>query len=118
MAARGNGIAYFWSKSPGRVKAIAYAHAEGSLVSREIRLGNLIDRFGVQAIFGRSYLGAAEINKMLAAQRIVRLSREVKEYTDTEGKINWVKWAQDDPQGAKDLAEAQKAAADRGLLDG
>ncbi len=118
MAARGNGAAYFWSKSPGRVKAIAYAHAEGSLISREIQLGNLIDRFGVQAIFGRSYLGAAEINKMLAAQRIVRLSREIKEYTDAEGKINWVKWAQEDPQGAKDLAEAQKAAADRGLLDG
>ncbi len=118
MAARGNGAAYFWSKSPGRVKAIAYAHADGSLVSREIQLGNLIDRYGVQAIFGRSYLGAAEINKMLAAQRIVRLSREVKEYTDAEGKINWVKWAQEDPQGAEDLAEAQKAAADRGLLDG
>ena len=81
-------------------------------------MGNLIDRYGVQAIFGRSYLGAAEINKMLAAQRIVRLSREAKEYTDVEGKVNWVKWAQEDPQGAKDLAEAQKAAADRGLLDG
>lgn len=118
MAARGNGDACFWSKSPGRIKAIAYAHANGSLISREIRLGNLIDRYGVQAIFGRSYLGAAEINKMLAAQRIVRLSREVKGYTDAEGKINWVKWAQDDPQGAADLAEAQKAAADRGLLDG
>ena len=118
MAARGNGNAYFWSKSPGRVKAIAYAHAEGSLISREIQLGNLIDRFGVQAIFGRSYLGAAEINKMLAAQRIVRLSEEIKEYRDGEGNINWAAWAQADPQGAADLAEAQKAATDRGLLDG
>lgn len=118
MVARGNGNAYFWSRSPGRIKAIAYAHAEGSLISREIKLGNLIDRYGVQAIFGRSYLGACEIEKMLTAQRIVRLNREATEYRDTDGQINWTKWAQENPEGAKELAEAQKAAADRGLLDG
>ena len=118
MAARGNANGCFWSRSPGRIKAIAYAHAEGSHTSREILLGNLIDKFGVQAILGRAFLGAGEINKLLAAQHIVSLNREAKEYRDTEGKINWVKWAQENPQGAKDLAEAQKAAADRGLIDG
>ena len=66
----------------------------------------------------RPYLGFGEIIRIEAAERIVRLNREVEEYRDTEGKINWVKWAQENPQGAKDLAEAQKAAADRGLLDG
>ncbi len=66
----------------------------------------------------RPYLGIGEINRIITAERIAGLNQSVTEYRDDEGKINWVKWAQDDPKGAADLAEAQKAAADEGLLDG
>lgn len=66
----------------------------------------------------RPYLGVGEIKRIQAAERIVILNMAIDDYRDAEGNINWVKWAQDNPQGAADLAEAQKAAADEGLLDG
>lgn len=100
------------------MKAFAYYKASEGDSSNEIQLGRLIDRFGVQAVMNRPYLGIGEINRIVTAERIMRLSQSVTEYRDNEGNINWVKWAQDDPKGAADLAEAQKAAADRGLLDG
>lgn len=74
-------------------------------------LGRLIDRFGVQAVMNRSYLGAGEINRILAAERVERL------LSDKEHQKNWAAWAEKNPEDAEYLTRAMMAAKEEGLLD-
>ena len=75
-------------------------------------LGRLIDRFGVQTVMNRSYLGAGEINRILAAEKVERL------LADKERQNNWAAWAEKNPEDAKYLTNAMMAAKEEGLLDG
>ena len=74
-------------------------------------LGRLIDRFGVQTVMNRPYLGAGEINRILAAERVERL------LSDKERQENWATWAEKNPEDAAYLTNAMMAAKEEGLLD-
>ena len=74
-------------------------------------LGRLIDRFGVQTVMNRSYLGAGEINRILAAERVERL------LANKERQQNWATWAEKNPEDAEYLTKAMMAAKEEGLLD-
>jgi hypothetical protein len=71
----------------------------------------LIDRFGVPAVFGRPYLGASEINKILVAQNIVTT------FQSSEQSADWAEWASENKEDAIELGKAMKAAEERGYLD-
>ena len=57
--------------------ASAYAYADGGH-ERPIELGllALVDRFGVQAVLNRPYLGAEEMRRMILAENIVAWYRD------------------------------------------
>lgn len=71
----------------------------------------MIDRFGVPAVFGRPYLGASEINKILVAQHIVMT------FESREKSADWAEWASENKEDAIELAKAMKAAEERGYLE-
>jgi hypothetical protein len=93
------------------VKAAAYAHAEGSGESLEIALGNLINRFGVEAILGKSVLSVNEIKRIQSAEIIERL------YIQRQASTNWAAWASANKEQAEILAEAMIAAVDEGMIE-
>jgi len=109
---RNNPAADRCGDSPKRVTASAYAYADGGGISTEIQLGRLINRFGVAAVMGRSYLGAGEILRIQAAEAVVRLYGEMNNYDD------WTRFKRDDPDGARYLIAAMKQAHNMGLIDG
>ena len=61
---------------------------------------------------GRSYLGAGEILRIQAAETVVRLYGEMKQYTD------WTDFKRNNPEGGAFLFAAMKLAHDMGLVDG
>jgi len=61
---------------------------------------------------GRTYLGAGEILRMQAAETIVRLYAEMKQYDD------WTRFKQNNKVGGRFLFSAMKLAHDMGLIDG
>ena len=65
-------------------------------------LGKLIDRFGVQAVMNRPYLGAGEINRIYAAENVATAYRMKNDSDD------WAKWARENPEQAERLAIAEK----------
>jgi hypothetical protein len=69
-------------------------------------LGQLIDRFGVEAVMGRPYLGMGEMIKINAAERIVR------GYRMRSQDENWVKWAQANPKDAEKLVIVEKMVSE------
>lgn len=69
-------------------------------------LGQLIDRFGVEAVMGRPYLGMGEMIKINAAERVVR------GYRMKANSENWSKWARDNPKDAEKLVEVEKLIAE------
>ena len=90
----------------------AYKHASGDGISREVVLGELIDRFGVEAVMCRSYLGYNEILKIKSAENMARICQK-KALSN-----NWVEWAQSNPDEANWLAEVEKIIAiQEGLLE-
>ena len=109
---RNHFAAYRGRDGPKRVTASAYAYADGGGISNEIQLAKLIDRFGVAAVIGRPYLGAGEILRIQAAEAVLRLYGEMKQYDD------WARFKLDDPDGARYLFAAMKLAHDMGLADG
>jgi len=94
------------------VIATAYDYASGGDASNEILLGRMIDRFGVQAIMGRPYLGALEIKSIYSAEKVLQLYRE------KERSSSWAEWATVNPEDAAYLARAIKAAEEEGLISG
>ena len=89
--------------------AAAYAYADGGQMPAEIRLLREVDRFGAQAVFGRT-LGAKEIRRMMIAENIVNA------YRARAASENWAAWETDNPQVAALLNAAMKAAIDEGLI--
>lgn len=81
--------------------AAAYAYADGGPISAEIRLLRNVDRFGAQAVFGRT-LGAKEIRQMLTAEAIVQA------YHERAASENWAAWEQDNPGRAALLHKAMR----------
>ena len=69
----------------------------------EIELGKIIDRFGAQAVFGRT-IGAKEIRRIAMAETIVRLFRE------RAASDNWAAWAGNNPEYAELLSRAAELA--------
>ena len=67
---------------------------------------------------GRAYLGINEINRILKAERIIRLAGELATYRDKDGAINWAAWARESPKDAAEMTKAMMAAKEEGLLDG
>lgn len=91
--------------------AAAYAYADGGQMPPEIRLLHAVDRFGAQAVFGRT-LGAGEIRRMMVAENIVNCFRA------RTASSNWAAWETENKAEAKLLQVALKAAIDEGLING
>ena len=86
------------------MKAAAYRYAEsGGNIPTPLRALHYVDRFGVQAVYGRQ-LGVREMSHMLTSEAITKL------YHARERAENWAAWAQKNPTGAELLAEAQLLA--------
>lgn len=77
----------------------------------------MIERFGVEAIMGRAYLGINEVNRIIKSERIIRLAGELEAYRDKDGMINWAAWAQESPKDAAEMTKAMMAAQEEGLLN-
>ena len=76
---------------PKRVKVDAYNYASG-VVDRpphELTELSYIDRFGVMAVYGRQVLSYGEMQKMLAAENVIRA------YRSRQSAPNRGKWAQE-----------------------
>ena len=91
--------------------ATAYAHADGGPQPVELRDLALIERFGVQAIKNRPYLGAKELQNMLFAERVYDA---VKERDKSE---NVTEWTNSNPDKAELAHAAYKAALALGLIE-
>ena len=81
--------------------ADAFVFAEGGPPSREIRLLQQIDRFGIAAVLGRK-LYAREIYRMRVAENIVNA------YRAQEATNNVAVWASENRQSAKLLNRARR----------
>ena len=84
--------------------ASAYAYAEGGQQSHEIMLGQLINRFGVEAITGKPVLDVGLARCIMRAERIEQAYRSRQEME------NWAAWASDNPEENKILNQAMLAA--------
>ena len=91
--------------------ALLYAEGNGPQ-PKEIVLAWNIDRYGVQAVMGRPYLGVREIRAMNAATGVYDAYHSREAYKDREGNKNWVEWKQRYPSLATLLEQAERAAAD------
>lgn len=61
---------------------------------KEIEAGRLIDRFGAQAVYGRT-LGISEIRRIVAAENVLNSFRA------RENAGDWAKWSSDHPELAE-----------------
>ena len=90
--------------------AAAFAYADGGHERpEELHRLHLIDRFGVEAVMNRKYLGAAELRSMLITENIVEWYRE-------RDKSNLAEWAASNPEKAQALFDARLEAVKRGLI--
>lgn len=79
-------------------------YAEGSSPRpEELIIAGYIDRFGAQAVLGR-VLSGGELRRIAQAENIVQA------YRDRQKSENWAKWAQDNPEQAAVLNEAERLA--------
>jgi hypothetical protein len=62
----------------------------------ELVLLRYVDRFGSQAVFGRTP-GAGELRGMIMSEMTVDAYKMRENYKDNEGKTNWVEFANDHP---------------------
>ena len=84
--------------------AVAYRYAEdGSHYPEALQALNNIERFGVQALYGRA-LRSSEVKAMIVTQNILSAYKSRSEAED------WVKWTNDNPQAASLLAVAMRLA--------
>ena len=79
-------------------------------MSKELRLLNFIDRFGVEGVLGRT-LGASEIRRMASAESIATW------YEEQYKAQNIVEWQQSNPEKAEALHEAYKLAVEMKLIE-
>jgi len=71
----------------------------------------LIERFGVEAIKNRPYLGAKELKNMLFAERVYDAFKE------RESSDNVVEWSGSNPDKADLVHFAYMAAKELGLIE-
>ena len=91
--------------------ASAYANAEGGHYSKELEDLYLIERFGVQAIKNRQYLGKKELKDMLLAEGVKN------SYLEKENSDNVVEWIETNPERADLVHAAYKAAKELGMVN-
>jgi len=84
------------------VIAAAYEFAQsGGVIPQEIRLARYIDRFGAQAVIGRT-LSANEVNRIMAAEEVMAA------YQSRAKSDNWAAWAGEHPHYAELLSRAAR----------
>jgi len=69
-------------------------------------LGQLIDRFGVEAVMGRPYLGMGEMIRINAAERINR-AYQMREHSES-----WAEWARKNKKDAESLIIVEKMVSE------
>jgi hypothetical protein len=79
----------------------AYAFAEGGEATDELILGWAIDKYGAQAVYGRT-LSFHEIRMLDLADNVVRA------YKERERSDNWAEWAENNKSKSRILAQAGK----------
>ena len=78
--------------------AEAYAYADGGGDQpKEITLGRYINRFGVEAVYGR-VMSAKEIRQITLSERVISA------YFERKASNDWASWAKENP-GANSLLE-------------
>jgi hypothetical protein len=82
----------------------AYAYAEGGAIPDELVLARSIDRFGVQAVYGR-VMSFQELRMIILAENVVNA------YHERAKAENWAVWAESNPGKAEVLAVAGKLYA-------
>lgn len=87
--------------------AAAYQYADGGRPSREIRLSQYIQRFGVNAVLGRP-LYAREIYRITIAENVVNAFRSFR------ASQNAAEWARGNPEMAALLNKARLMAEKNG----
>ena len=90
-------------------RAYAFAKGDGPLPT-EIRLANVVQRFGSESVYGRP-LGAKEIRQMELSENVIMFFRE--KYAQS----NQAEWANQNPYANDLLMHALKCAIDLGMLD-
>ena len=81
----------------------AYKYAKfGGEEPKELKLLGLVDRFGVEPVFGRKQLTAMELRTMLVAENVYQAYKSMKSSKDAS------KWAADNPGAQKIIAEAER----------
>lgn len=84
--------------------ASAYEFAQsGGVIPKEIRLARCLDRFGAQAVMGRT-LSANEVNRIMAAEAVIAA------YRNRAKAENWAAWAGEYPNDAELLSKAAELA--------
>ena len=84
--------------------AAAYEYAQsGGVIPAELKLARCIDRFGAQAVIGRT-LSAREVNRIMAAEAVIAA------YRNRAKAENWAAWAGEHPNDAELLSIAAELA--------
>ena len=83
----------------------AYDYAEGGEVTDELVIGWAVNKYGAQAVYGRT-LSFHEIRMMDLAENVYRAYRE------REASENWAEWAEKNRAKARLLAEAGRLTAE------
>ena len=84
----------------------AYAYADGGdQMPDELILSRTVDKYGAQAVFGRT-LSFQEIRSMSLSENVVNYYRERDNYRDETGVKNWAEWAGKNPGKANTLNAA------------
>ena len=84
--------------------ASAYEFAQsGGVIPQEIRLARCLDRFGAQAVMGRT-LSANEVNRIMAAEAVIA------SYQSRAKAADWAAWANAHPGEAELLSRAAELA--------
>ena len=79
-------------------------YASEGRYSKEIDILRKIDRFGLQAITGRTQFHFGEFRKMIVAENIVNA------YQRRAQSKNWAEWGRDNGTAAELLNEAERLA--------
>ena len=78
----------------------------------ELMIGRMIERFGVQAVLHREYIGAGEAFTMIAAENITNAYRSRAAYRDKDGSENWAEWSLAYPELSAILARVEMEVGD------
>lgn len=86
--------------------ALAWARGELRELPEDIEAGRLIERFGVQAVYGRP-LGYGEMRRISIAESIARDYQNRSNYRDKSGAENWSEWSAHYPESNARLIAAE-----------